>query len=69
MGSAPTRSLIINLVNYDIRLSLFFEVVGQNRPGHPTEFQLSTNVNEDTTIRSLQRGKKRMWDVRRPSIV
>jgi hypothetical protein len=29
VGSTPTRSIIINLVDYGIELSLFWKVVGQ----------------------------------------
>ena len=44
VGSNPTRSIFINLVNYAIELSLFQEAVGQNQSEMPWINQIEREV-------------------------
>jgi hypothetical protein len=49
VGSNPTRSTFINLVNYGIELSSFLVVVGQNP--HEPSYYIRPDVNASTTDR------------------
>jgi hypothetical protein len=54
VGSNPTRSIFINLVNYGIKLSLFWEVVGQNQQQPTITSSASTAAQIPIVTSSLE---------------